>query len=555
MGRQKRLFQRILLIAVSSILGNVLHAQSFRPGDFRVLTVGSEIPVYADADITDLQQIGTVSSSQILQMEAVHPELLSFAGFKDMPNRLVCFIQVRLPNGHSGWILDDSVLPVPKSEESTLQLFQSKAYHRETGRGLDIWGHLVVASDGSFYWKFFWGEWQRSNFVIVESEVYPVENPFVPIEAPFGDDHLLSVVLDRESLKLKTFHPQYDYLASNYTWDSARAYNGRDWPRVQVLQEQTKLAIQNRDKARLEQLVRDHGDYFANLHQRSGNMSTSIIYALVKNRDFEMLDMLLDLGVSPLIPTGDYDGVSSPIYQAVGLRDYEMVQFLSDKGIAFGLGKVLSFTESELDRAISLKDQRMVALLIELGADVTSPRWSMSNGAFDGGTSFRLHNAILSGEIEIVRLILDAGADPNQFSNGFGHWGTEVHRGMRAPFNLAEGEIRELLVEYGAKDPAEMSLAEFADMRLAPVLVITDDRVRFRSAPILEDNNILGVFSKDTRVRMLYVSEERMQIGNENHTWVLVEDRSGNIGWVYGQYLNPEHMYQYVTKDEFLAGD
>ena len=82
----------------------------------------------------------------------------------------------------------------------------------------------------------------------------------------------------------------------------------------------------------------------------------------------------------------------------------------------------------------------MVRILVDAGAEVNAP-----GSLYSGGTA--LHAAVSRGHIQIVKLLLSAGADPN---------GTAGHRGqtpMQSAYLIRNRDIVNLLREAGAIGP------------------------------------------------------------------------------------------------------
>ena len=83
----------------------------------------------------------------------------------------------------------------------------------------------------------------------------------------------------------------------------------------------------------------------------------------------------------------------------------------------------------------------IVALLLARGAEVDA------GNPLDANNTTALHFAVMSGHASTVRLLLEAGADPNIRSIHFDAYGTplEIARG------IGNEEIAEILLQHGAK--------------------------------------------------------------------------------------------------------
>ena len=65
---------------------------------------------------------------------------------------------------------------------------------------------------------------------------------------------------------------------------------------------------------------------------------------------------------------------------------------------------------------------------------------------------------------------------------------------------------------------------------------INDDRVRYRSGPSTSAE-ILGMFNKNDKVKVVELSKEKAVINGQEHYWYKVRTRDGKDVWVYGAYL------------------
>jgi len=65
---------------------------------------------------------------------------------------------------------------------------------------------------------------------------------------------------------------------------------------------------------------------------------------------------------------------------------------------------------------------------------------------------------------------------------------------------------------------------------------INDDRVRYRNGPSTSAE-ILGMFNKNDKVKVVELSKEKAVIDGQEHYWYKVRTRDGKDVWVYGAYL------------------
>lgn len=162
----------------------------------------------------------------------------------------------------------------------------------------------------------------------------------------------------------------------------------------------------------------------------SSSVSGVRYYAAVTSGNIDKVKQAISLGKH----LEDRDGFALAL--AVERGHYDIVKLLIDSGVSpnsYGLAKTSAFTLSVLDR-----NKEIAMLLLARGADIDSIdvfretalikavvmpnclsiiKWLLINGATvnaiskDGNTA--LSQAILSGDIYIIKLLLDAGADPN----------------------------------------------------------------------------------------------------------------------------------------------
>lgn len=107
-----------------------------------------------------------------------------------------------------------------------------------------------------------------------------------------------------------------------------------------------------------------------------------------------------------------------------------------------GRYRFVSFTE--LTAAIIYDDEEAVRRIISEGGDVNEPVIDfMSNDFWDSGKIFPLYVAVDNGNPEIIRMLIDAGADVN---NNETLSGTSLHHAVRND-NI---EVVRMLIEAGA---------------------------------------------------------------------------------------------------------
>lgn len=132
---------------------------------------------------------------------------------------------------------------------------------------------------------------------------------------------------------------------------------------------------------------------------------------------------------------------------------------------------------STLIRAAGDGDQRRVRWILKRGVDVNGlGRWGWSDSA--GGTA--LLTAIERGDLEMVELLLDAGADPSRGSRGDSGWTP-----LQAAAGLSRHEIAQLLLDAGAdanRDEPLVGALQVGNLRTAELLVQHGADVRVSEA-------------------------------------------------------------------------
>jgi len=148
----------------------------------------------------------------------------------------------------------------------------------------------------------------------------------------------------------------------------------------------------------------------------------SPMVAAVQNEDLEMVDLLIEHGADPSFG-GDRDG--APLLFAADSGNLAIVHQLIDAGARLDAQVLLA-------KSFQRRDDPLMSLLLNSGADPESILPGTSERVFDaavrdGATAAvrtllaagakigdNLWAALLTGQHDLIRLILDAGADPRQ---------------------------------------------------------------------------------------------------------------------------------------------
>ena len=177
-------------------------------------------------------------------------------------------------------------------------------------------------------------------------------------------------------------------------------------------------------------------DAGADVNQRGGLGNTALSIA-IENRDVAMVRLLLDRAADPHTP--DVAG-ETPLMQAARTGSPDIVQAILERGVDVN-GREPHYQQTALMIGVRSGSPEVVALLLDAGADVNlqtppgpEPRWRLPSevtaskgvgvnwGGFPphgsrtpiGGAKTALLYATRQGNLEITRLLVEAGADIEQ---------------------------------------------------------------------------------------------------------------------------------------------
>jgi ankyrin repeat protein len=175
---------------------------------------------------------------------------------------------------------------------------------------------------------------------------------------------------------------------------------------------------------------------------------TALTFSVVKG-NIDVAKLLLQAGADPNAVGGvAHVGFCSVMIMAMTPRPHrlELIDMLIAAGGA--LNPPHSFPHSPLMSAVQFKDTELINALLERGADVN---WANSIG------TTALQEAITIGEprVEVVRLLLKAGADPNKPRLWVGNVCISLLQALDERLtmsnNQTDRDIRDLLRGAGAK--------------------------------------------------------------------------------------------------------
>lgn len=168
----------------------------------------------------------------------------------------------------------------------------------------------------------------------------------------------------------------------------------------------------------------------AKINGRDGDGMTPLITAATEAQNGSVIDLLLELGAN--INAQAKSGMTALDYAAFSCNN-QLVELLIRRGAKPNVGEGRR-RSSPIKHCVSGENLLGLELLVAAGADVN---------ATDAGSS-PLATAAVFGRVEYVRLLLNAGAVPNQQSDGGGH--TDLMSAV-AGGNL---EIVKMFVKAGA---------------------------------------------------------------------------------------------------------
>lgn len=197
----------------------------------------------------------------------------------------------------------------------------------------------------------------------------------------------------------------------------------------------------------------------ADVNQKLDGLGITALMLAAGRGDLELVKLLLQAGADPNAAGGvAHVGFFTPLTMALNRANKNRLEVI-DALIAGGalLNPPASFPESPLDRAIAENDIEMVRALLKRGSDVN---WEDAIGHTP------LVTAISIGErnVEVIKLLLAAGADPNKPRLLAGYdcvsiLQTLVERQRHSPDRVTK-EITRLIVKAGGRKRIKKSLGE-----------------------------------------------------------------------------------------------
>lgn len=183
------------------------------------------------------------------------------------------------------------------------------------------------------------------------------------------------------------------------------------------------LSLTDFEKASVSQLIYDDITLRAELHTMLANFEISMqeyeialtalpsLYTNLESQfrqsDVDKLrhaqsQVVREMEFSPELYSAVADMEKNPAYSMVYADDFEALENYLSSGIDVSKTRASKPDLSLIDAAVSMRSPKMVRLLIDYGADINT---------IDSDGDTPLHRAASQGSLEIVKSLLDAGAD------------------------------------------------------------------------------------------------------------------------------------------------
>ncbi|MCJ1408854.1 hypothetical protein MMC19_002931 [Ptychographa xylographoides] len=178
---------------------------------------------------------------------------------------------------------------------------------------------------------------------------------------------------------------------------------------------------------------------------------------------------------NPAIIHWTFHTYGDAVITATSTSNIRLLRFLLDHGANPGSGlrpNLMMARFSALDMAVSRSSEEAVKLLVDRGAEVSNTR--------------ALQSAAGNGQIGIVRILLDAGADVNKVfvpsisNEAASNMGSALHEAVRT----GQVEVVQLLLETGA-DQNVLSADRKSAITVARELLISGNLSASKSQPVL----------------------------------------------------------------------
>jgi ankyrin repeat protein len=156
----------------------------------------------------------------------------------------------------------------------------------------------------------------------------------------------------------------------------------------------------------------------------------------VKNKNYTILSLLLDAGQNiNQISRSQHRAPTTALVTAVKDSNHEMITFLLNAGADPSL-------DSSITYAAKASDVGLVSTLLQKGADIDHVSGPDDEYA-SGRNTNALHHAVLESNLEMIRFLINQGADPNVNIGG-------ARSILQLATDLGDMEVIQVLIEAGA---------------------------------------------------------------------------------------------------------
>jgi ankyrin repeat protein len=187
-----------------------------------------------------------------------------------------------------------------------------------------------------------------------------------------------------------------------------------------------------------------------NVNEKLPTIGLTALMLAAGGRHLEVVKVLLDAGADPNAAGGvAHGGFYTPLTMAMDQRNKNRLELIDTLiGAGAKLNPASWFPESPLFAAVNDNDIEMMNALLKRGSDV--------NWENDVGTT-ALVTAITMGEpnVAVVRLLLNAGADPNKPRLWIGDDCVSIRQSLEEGLKISRDKVREeilrLVIQAGGR--------------------------------------------------------------------------------------------------------